>query len=119
MCWSVDALAESGCDPLIVVVPSEAAETARQILAGAGVVLAIGGVRDKVLAAQRAGIHTVVLPKENEPDLEDLPSETRKGIEFVLADHVDEVLAAAFDGAAPLKAPRRVGSPERKAAAQA
>jgi ATP-dependent Lon protease len=84
-----------------------------------GQVLAIGGVRDKVLAAQRAGIHTVVLPKENEADLEDLPNETRKGIEFVLADHVDEVLATAFDGAAPLKAPRRVGSPERKAAAQA
>jgi ATP-dependent Lon protease len=84
-----------------------------------GQVLAIGGVRDKVLAAQRAGIRTVVLPKENEPDLEDLPNETRKGIEFVLADHVDEVLATAFDGAAPLKAPRRVGSPERKAAAPA
>jgi ATP-dependent Lon protease len=82
-----------------------------------GQVLAIGGVREKVLAAQRAGIRTVVLPKENEPDLEDLPNETRKGIEFVLADHVDEVLATAFDGAAPLKAPRRVGSPERKAAA--
>ena len=71
------------------------------------------------LAAQRAGINKVVLPKENEADLEDLPNETRKGIEFVLADHVDEVLATAFDGAAPLKAPRRVGSPERKAAAQA
>ena len=84
-----------------------------------GQVLAIGGVRDKVLAAQRAGINTVVLPKENDADLEDLPNETRKGIEFVLADHVDEVLATAFDGAAPLKAPRRVGSPERKAAAQA
>jgi ATP-dependent Lon protease len=84
-----------------------------------GQVLAIGGVRDKVLAAQRAGIRTVVLPRENEPDLEDLPNETRKGIAFVLADHVDEVLATAFDGAAPLKAPRRVGSPERKAAAQA
>jgi ATP-dependent Lon protease len=84
-----------------------------------GQVLAIGGVRDKVLAAQRAGIHTVVLPKENEPDLEDLPNETRKAIEFVLADHVDEVLATAFDGASPVEAPRRVGSPERKAAAPA
>jgi ATP-dependent Lon protease len=84
-----------------------------------GQVLAIGGVRDKVLAAQRAGIHTVVLPRENEPDLEDLPNETRKAIEFVLADHVDEVLATAFDGASPVEAPRRVGSPERKAAAPA
>jgi ATP-dependent Lon protease len=84
-----------------------------------GQVLAIGGVRDKVLAAQRAGIRTVVLPKENEPDLEDLPNETRKAIEFALADHVDEVLATAFDGASPVEAPRRVGSPERKAAAPA
>jgi ATP-dependent Lon protease len=84
-----------------------------------GQVLGIGGVRDKVLAAQRAGVRRVILPKENEPDLEDLPSEARKELEFVLADHVDEVLAAAFDGASPVRAPRRVGSPERKAAAPA
>ena len=81
-----------------------------------GQVLGIGGVRDKVLAAQRAGVHKVVLPRENEPDLEDLPSETRKEIEFVLADHVDEVLAEAFEGAPPMSGPRRVGS-EKQAAA--
>jgi ATP-dependent Lon protease len=61
----------------------------------------------------------VILPKENEPDLADLPTEARKEIEFVLADHVDEVLTAAFDGASPVRTPRRVGSPERKAAAPA
>jgi ATP-dependent Lon protease len=81
-----------------------------------GQVLGIGGVRDKVLAAQRIGVHRVVLPKENEPDLEDLPSEARRDIEFVLADHVDEVLAAAFDGASPMSRPRRVGSREQAAA---
>jgi ATP-dependent Lon protease len=81
-----------------------------------GQVLAIGGVRDKVLAAQRAGVHTVVLPKENEPDLEELPSETRKELEFVLAEHVDGVLAAAFAGVSPLERPRRVGSQEKAAA---
>jgi ATP-dependent Lon protease len=81
-----------------------------------GQVLAIGGVRDKVLAAQRAGVHTVVLPKENEPDLEELPSEPRKELEFVLAEHVDEVLAAAFAGVSPLQRPRRVGSQEKAAA---
>ncbi len=81
-----------------------------------GQVLPIGGVREKVLAAQRAGVHTVVLPSENEPDLEDLPAETRKGLEFVLAEHVDEVLEAALDGAIPSHRPSRVGSPERKAA---
>jgi ATP-dependent Lon protease len=98
-------------------VSAEVAMTGEVTLTGQ--VLAIGGVREKVLAAQRAGIRTVVLPKENEPDLEDLPNETRKGIEFVLADHVDEVLSTAFDGASPVEAPRRVGSPERKAAAPA
>jgi ATP-dependent Lon protease len=84
-----------------------------------GQVLAIGGVRDKVLAAQRAGVTTVVLPKENEPDLEELPAETRKELEFVLADQVDEVLSAALGGATPLDGARRVGSRERKAAAPA
>ena len=82
-----------------------------------GQVLAIGGVREKVLAAERAGVRTVVLPKENEPDLEDLPSEARRELDFILADHVDEVLAAAFDGAVAVPRPRRVGSPQRKAAA--
>jgi ATP-dependent Lon protease len=84
-----------------------------------GQVLGIGGVRDKVLAAERAGVRTVVLPKENEADLEDLPRDTRKELQFVLADHVDEVLSAAFDGVSPIGARRRVGSPERKAAATA
>jgi ATP-dependent Lon protease len=84
-----------------------------------GQVLPIGGVREKVLAAQRAGVTTVILPKENEPDLEDLPAETRKGLKFVLADHVGEVLGTALDGATPLNKPRRVGSRERKAAASA
>jgi ATP-dependent Lon protease len=81
-----------------------------------GQVLPIGGVREKVLAAQRAGVRTVVLPNENEPDLEDLPAETRKGLEFVLAEHVDEVLETALDGATPSRRPSGVGSPERKAA---
>jgi ATP-dependent Lon protease len=65
-----------------------------------GQVLPVGGVREKVLAAQRAGLHTVVLPRENEPDLEDLPAEAREQLGFVLADSIDEVLAAAFDGVA-------------------
>ncbi len=81
-----------------------------------GQVLGIGGVRDKVLAAQRAGVHKVVLPKENEADLEELPSETRKELEFVLADHIGEVLTAAFDGVSPMNRPRRVGSREQAAA---
>jgi ATP-dependent Lon protease len=81
-----------------------------------GQVLPIGGVREKTLAAQRAGIKRVVLPRENEPDLEDLPKETRSGLDFVLADTLDDVLAAAFDGAATAKRARPVTA-DRQAAA--
>jgi ATP-dependent Lon protease len=62
-----------------------------------GIVLPIGGVREKALAAQRAGLHRVVLPRENRPDLEELPSETRRELEFVLVDSIEEVLSVAFD----------------------
>jgi ATP-dependent Lon protease len=63
-----------------------------------GQVLPIGGVREKVLAAQRAGLQTVVLPRENEPDLEELPDETREALSFVLADSIEVVLDTALDG---------------------
>jgi ATP-dependent Lon protease len=68
-----------------------------------GQVLPIGGVREKVLAAQRAEITTVVLPKENEGDLDDLPREVRRSMDFVLADSIDAVLEAAFPGAKVLE----------------
>jgi ATP-dependent Lon protease len=63
-----------------------------------GQVLPIGGVREKALAAQRAGLKRVILPRENEPDLVELPTETKRELEFVLVDSIDEVFAAAFDG---------------------
>jgi ATP-dependent Lon protease len=81
-----------------------------------GQVLPIGGVREKVLAAQRAGIRQVVLPRENEPDLEELPKEARDELEFVLVDSIHEVLEAAFDGE-PLQAARKRPTAERQAAA--
>jgi len=65
-----------------------------------GRVLPIGGVRQKVLAAHRAGLTTVVLPARNGPDLEDVPDAVREDLRFVLATHVDEVLDAALAGAA-------------------
>jgi len=61
-----------------------------------GQVLPIGGVREKVLAAQRAGLKRVILPSDNVHDLDDLPPETRRELEFVLVDHVEEVLDEAF-----------------------
>jgi ATP-dependent Lon protease len=63
-----------------------------------GQVLPIGGVREKVLAAQRAGLKRVILPRENEVDLEDLPAETRRELEFMLVDSIEQVFDVAFDG---------------------
>ncbi len=72
-----------------------------------GQVLPIGGVREKVLAAQRAGLKRVILPLENEPDLDDLPAETTAELEFVLADHVEDVFEDAFRGKSGARRARR------------
>jgi ATP-dependent Lon protease len=61
-----------------------------------GKVLPVGAIRDKVLAAHRGGIKTVIVPKDNQPDLEEVPAEVRQSLEFVLAEHVDDVLNAAL-----------------------
>ncbi len=61
-----------------------------------GQVLPVGGIKQKVLAAQRAGMQTVILPKRNESDLDDLPPEVRNLLSFVLVDRVDQVFEAAF-----------------------
>ena len=71
-----------------------------------GQVLPIGGVKEKVLAAQRAGISTVILPHENEADLDDLPEDVRSSLRFVLADTVADVLDAAFPKTAAPEFPR-------------
>jgi ATP-dependent Lon protease len=55
-------------------------------------------VREKVLAAERAGLSRVILPSENEPDLEELPRETKRELDFVLVDSIDQVLDVALDG---------------------
>lgn len=61
-----------------------------------GLVLPIGGVKEKVLAAWRAGIRRVILPKANESDLRDLPDNVRAEMEFIFASQVKEVLVAAI-----------------------
>ncbi|XP_023257342.1 lon protease homolog 2, peroxisomal [Seriola lalandi dorsalis] len=63
-----------------------------------GLVLPVGGIKDKVLAAYRAGVKCVILPKRNEKDLEELPANIRADLDFVTAGNLDEVLNAAFDG---------------------
>jgi ATP-dependent Lon protease len=61
-----------------------------------GLVLPVGGIKEKVLAAHRAGMKRVILPRENEKDLRDLPDHVRHSLEFLPVEHLDEVLAAAI-----------------------
>ena len=61
-----------------------------------GQVLPIGGLKEKALAAQRAGITRVIAPRRNEPDLEDFPEHLRADLEFVWAAEIEDVLAAAL-----------------------
>ncbi len=62
-----------------------------------GRVLAIGGLKEKVMAAHRGGIKTILCPKENEKDLKDIPKEVMKDLKVILVDHVDQVLVNALD----------------------
>jgi ATP-dependent Lon protease len=72
-----------------------------------GQVLPVGGIKEKVLAAHRAGLKTVVLPKRNEADLDEISAEVREDIKFIFVETVDELLKAAIK-------PRRRKSKKRK-----
>jgi ATP-dependent Lon protease len=82
-----------------------------------GQVLPIGGVREKVLAAKRAGCTTVIVPKENEPDLEELPKEAMEQMRFVAAERIEEVLQVALAGS-EAAAPTVAGHVPRAAASR-
>jgi ATP-dependent Lon protease len=75
-------------------VRSDAAMTGEITLRGS--VLPVGGIKEKVLAAHRAGLKTIILPRRNEPDLDDLPKEVRKALKFVLVERVEQVLKSAL-----------------------
>lgn len=68
-----------------------------------GLVLPVGGIKDKVLAAHRAGLKQIIIPQRNEKDLEEIPSNVRQDLSFVTASCLDEVLNAAFDGGFTVK----------------
>ena len=73
-----------------------------------GKVLPVGGIKEKVLAAHRAGLRTVILPRRNEPDLEEVPKELRERMRFILVDTVDQVLQEALSARPSARAvPRR------------
>jgi ATP-dependent Lon protease len=65
-----------------------------------GKVLPVGGIKEKMLAANRAGIKKVVLPKENDKDLEEVPQHVREGLNFVFVESIDEVLKETLKKAA-------------------
>src|SRR6185295_5363062 len=62
-----------------------------------GLVLPVGGIKEKVLAAHRAGIKRIILPERNKKDLVDVPEQVKKEMEFVFASQMDEVLKAALE----------------------
>ena len=77
-----------------------------------GKVLPVGGIKEKVLAARRAGITTVILPRRNESDLEDIPPEVRSEMKTIFVDTVDEVLKYALrDGVQPITAEAGIKAP--------
>jgi len=87
-----------------------------------GLVFPVGGVKEKVLAAHRAGIRRIVLPAQNETDIEEIPEDVRKELEVVPAKHISDVIAAALeqtpsgDGVRPILLPsgengREAGEP--------
>jgi ATP-dependent Lon protease len=78
-----------------------------------GRVLPVGGVREKALAALRAGISRVILPRKNLQDLQDIPADLKRRITFLPADTMDDVLDAALERGIPTSAvrPTSVGDP--------
>src|ERR1041384_5721766 len=76
-----------------------------------GKVLPIGGVKEKLLAAHRFGIDTIILPKDNEKDLTELPEEVRDALCIHLVDTIDEVLSPALEASCPTQAATDEGPP--------
>jgi ATP-dependent Lon protease len=77
-----------------------------------GKVLPVGGVKDKILAASRAGLTVIILPRENERDLEEIPADVREKMEFHLVESMDEVVTVALDGTIlPLSAKEQLPDP--------
>ncbi len=83
-----------------------------------GRVLAIGGLREKTMAAYRNGIHTVIIPAENEKDLADIDQTVRSALRFVAAEQVDQVLAEALVSRSAVGSRRSVTAPREGGAAE-
>ena len=82
-----------------------------------GRVLPIGGVKEKLLAAHRGGIKTVILPAENEKDLAEIPVKIKKNLKVIFVRHMDEVISAAIEMPGTGKSPESEPVPEPPPAA--
>src|SRR5262249_31355730 len=78
-----------------------------------GLVLPVGGIKGKVLAARRSGMKRVILPKKNEPDLKDIPEEALRDLEVILVERIDEMLPQTLSSPNIPKAPVPVPGTER------
>jgi ATP-dependent Lon protease len=78
-----------------------------------GQVMPIGGLKEKILAAHRAGLKVIILPRFNEPDLEELPEEVRKSMTFILADQIEDVLKNALEDPKPAQKPKKARTKTR------
>jgi ATP-dependent Lon protease len=79
-----------------------------------GRVLPVGGIKEKVLAAHRAGLKTVVLPKKNDKDLVDVPKNAKRDLRFVFVEHMDQVLEVALEAASAHNGKVKLTQPRRK-----
>lgn len=79
-----------------------------------GKVLPVGGIKEKVLAAHRAGIRKILLPKDNMVDTEDIPQSVRKDLTFVALEYAKEALGEALDYEAPRMKPKDLPKPKKK-----
>jgi ATP-dependent Lon protease len=86
-----------------------------------GLVLPVGGIKEKVVAAHRAGIKRLLLPARNRKDFDEIPEGARKGLEFVWLERVEEAIASGLErpanGAARPEAPEAKGQPGAKISA--
>ena len=83
-----------------------------------GQVLPIGGVKEKVLAAHRNGLRTVILPKRNEQDLDDVPEEIKKAMKFIFVETVDDVINSALEAAKKTSPTKTNGKTQQKTASR-
>ncbi len=76
-----------------------------------GLVLPVGGIKEKVLAGMRAGIRTIILPKKNEKDLEEIPEHIRKQMNFKFIQRMDEAIELTLKHSEPRSTEREVATP--------